>query len=123
MDKPSFGPPRGGRPKLDDTDRRSAPISVRFSADELAAVQGQAAMAGLSVSAFVRAAALGQRIAVRREAVPMAAVGQLRRLGNNLNQILREARVNHFPASTAVLADACLAEINAFLRKVFAHDA
>lgn len=111
-----------GRPKLGEEDRRGARVTVRFSGDEQAALEGMAAEAGLSVSAFVRAAALGAPITVRRDGMPMAVVGQLRRLGNNLNQVLKEARFQNFPPQVAREAETALQEVSTYLRSAF-HDA
>lgn len=111
-----------GRPKLTAEDRRAARLTIRFSDEEQAALEGLAAEAGLSVSAFVRAAALGARITVQRDGVPMAVVGQLRRLGNNLNQVLKEARFQNFPPQIAAEAETALQEVSRYLRSAF-HDA
>lgn len=111
-----------GRPKIAAEDLRGARVTVRFSGEEQAALEGMAAEAGLSVSAFVRAAALGARITVQRDGVPMAVVGQLRRIGNNLNQVLKEARYNNFPPHIAAEAETALQEVSRYLRSAF-HDA
>ncbi|WP_156045883.1 MULTISPECIES: hypothetical protein [Actinomycetes] len=43
-----------GRPPLDPEQRRSAPVPVRFTAQERALVEAAAGSAGVSVSAWVR---------------------------------------------------------------------
>lgn len=115
--------PSGGRPKLDNAARRSSPISIRLTFDERVRLEGAAAQAGLSLGEFMRRASLGHRMKSQpAEAASMAAVGQLRRLGNNLNQILKEARFQNFPPSVAVQADECLSQITRHLRRLFHHD-
>ena len=73
--------------------QRIIKFSVSWTPDEADRVKTRAAEAGLSVSAFIRAAALGDAgpRARRRPIVDAAALAQthaeLRRIGNNLNQI------------------------------------
>lgn len=73
--------------------RKKKRFSVCWTPDEYAEMTTRAAEAGLSVSAFIRAAALGDAgpRARRRPIVDAAALAQthaeLRRIGNNLNQI------------------------------------
>ncbi len=114
---PSRTPSPIGRPKLDPDARRSRATSIRFSPEEQAAIEGLAAQAQLSVSAYLRAAALGTRITVRDEAVPAAVIAQLRRIGNNLNQVVRESRFNQYPPDVVAEAKSCIREIAKYIRR------
>jgi hypothetical protein len=75
--------------------QRGAPVSVRFLPDERAAVEANARSVGLSVAAFLRAAALGSPgpRARRSPSIELEALAQataaLNKVGSNLNQIAR----------------------------------
>lgn len=78
-----------GRPLLGRTELRQA-LEVYFSAAEREQVSRQAAAAGLSLSAFVRRAALRQQV----HSVPVPNVQkweELARLAANLNQLAAAA--------------------------------
>jgi hypothetical protein len=69
---------------------REAWLSFRVTEAELAEITSRAQLAGLDRSTYVRRAALAQRIvALRVPAVHLQAIGQLQRIGNNLNQAVR----------------------------------
>lgn len=90
------------RPKKAPTDRRSEQVSVRLSPAELARLQGKADQSNQSVTAFVRAAAMGKPVTVRQEQAGDFELRQeLRRIGVNLNQIAKalNARQQALPAS------------------------
>lgn len=90
----------GGRPKQDTGQALSRHVGVRFSAAERAQLDARAALAGVSVSDHVRAAAL-QLSAPRRSAASRATLApvelaqldrigaELRAIGVNMNQIAR----------------------------------
>ncbi len=73
--------------------QRGAPVSVRLSADERAAIKVKAAEAGLSIGSYLRFAGLGDAgIRARRAptvnaALLAQAVAALNKVGSNLNQI------------------------------------
>jgi hypothetical protein len=62
------------------------------TAAERVYIEQQAATAGVSVTEFVRASALGRRVAVRRATADERLLLEINRIGVNLNQIA--ARVN-----------------------------
>ncbi|MBI3657343.1 MAG: plasmid mobilization relaxosome protein MobC [Acidobacteria bacterium] len=77
------------------TRRRAKTIAVHVDADEYATLTVKAQAAGLSAGGFLRAAGLGKqtprslpRAPVERELLAKA-IGELNRVGNNLNQIAR----------------------------------
>lgn len=65
--------------------------SLRLTAGERAVIRARAHAAGLSVSAFMRRSALGQRVRARSGQVRRDTVYQLSKVGNNLNQLARVA--------------------------------
>jgi uncharacterized protein (DUF1778 family) len=89
------------RPKIDPTARRTEQINLRLSPVEAARLQEQAELARTSVTAFVRAAAMGQSVTVREAATDFETRQELRRIGVNLNQIAKalNARQQGLPAS------------------------
>ena len=86
-------PRRYGKRKLDDA--RGKFVAVRCSAAEYAAINAAAAQAGHSIGAYLRMAALGSAgpRAVRRPPVEKEALarllGEIGKLGSNVNQIAR----------------------------------
>jgi hypothetical protein len=112
---------RGGRPRKTDDELRSETVAYRATPAEFAALEARAAEAGLSVSAFVRETIHDDPPPSHRRG-PAAGIGpivaQLARLGNNLNQILREARFGNFPPEVAALAEEALKAAGDYLRKL-----
>lgn len=78
------------RPKKSPQENRAEQVSIRLSPLELATLRSKADTAKTNVTAFVRAAALGQRVSVTKSTAPdFATRHELRRIGVNLNQIAR----------------------------------
>lgn len=125
MSEPALKPPRRnrtGRPKKTTEAVRSRPTTFWATTAEEAAIMARAASAGMSVSAYVRDAALGVPIrAARRDYAPEIVV-QLRRAGNNLNQCLYEARVGNFRPSTARATEDALRKLEAAMHAIFHGD-
>jgi hypothetical protein len=92
---PAKAPRRYGKRKLPDA--RGKFVAVRCSATEHATLTAAAAQAGLSVGAYLRTLALGRPglRAVRRPPVEKEALarllGELGRIGSNVNQLARVA--------------------------------
>ena len=87
--------PWGGRPRVDDPkDRR---LNLRCTAAQYAEVDEAATRAGLSLGAFLRAKAFGSPgpRAARRPPVELAELarllGQIGKLGSNVNQLAHHA--------------------------------
>ena len=70
---------------------RTERLLLRVSPDEKALIARNADELGLSLSAFLRAAGMGQRVSARRPAANDEAIRQLAMIGNNINQIARRA--------------------------------
>jgi hypothetical protein len=86
-------------------------LPVRLTAEEHAEITAKAGAASLSAGGFLRACALGQvtqgtkRRAPADRAILEQAIAELRRVGNNINQIARAANMNQ-PTDSARLQDA-----------------
>lgn len=90
------------RPKKAPTERRTEQVSLRLSPVELARLQGKADQSRQSVTAFVRAAAMGKPVTVQQvQAGDFELRQELRRIGVNLNQIAKSlnARQQALPVS------------------------
>jgi hypothetical protein len=111
-------PSRGGRPRKEQAERRSLYIGFWVTVKEKAAIEARAADIGAtSIGHFARAAALSQPIRTGRTPTHSPElVAQLRRVGNNLNQCLREARFGNFPAAMTAATEEAIREVSALLR-------
>ena len=78
------------RPRLDEQERRARTVGVRVTAAEAAELRERAQAARLSMGAYLRRRALGQRVrsAVERR-LGAAELRELNRIGVNLNQMAR----------------------------------
>lgn len=114
------GPRKGGRKRKPPDELRGQWIGFRGTAAERAAIQERASAAGFStISDFARAALGDVPARVRRgPSYPPEVVAQLRRLGNNVNQTLREARFGNFPPQVATAAEEALQDVSKFLRSL-----
>ena len=114
---------RGGRPRKEQAERRDLYIGFWVTGKEKATIEARAAQLGVvSLSHFARSAVLSQP--VRTASSPTHSpelVAQLRRVGNNLNQCLREARFGNFPPSLANAAEEAIKEVSVLLRSQL-HD-
>ena len=74
---------------------------------------------GQQLSAFLRQAGLGQERPGRVPRANREIAGQLSRLGNNFNQLVRLAHTGRFPAHLEGLLQRILHEIVSLRREVF----
>ena len=114
-------------PKHSERRRRKASIHCRVLPDEKLKIESFAFIAGLSVSQLLRDAALGLPSRLPRKRPPGIAdkqfaqlIGQLGKVGNNLNQLTRlshlEGKISDHLALNITLDDlrvlmACLIEV------------
>ena len=84
------------RPQLDEQERRARTVGVRVTAAEAAELRERAQAARLSMGAYLRRRALGQRVRIAAE------LRELNRIGVNLNQMARalNSRAVSSPAET-----------------------
>ena len=71
------------RPRLDEEERRARTVGVRVTEAEEAELRERAQAARLSMGAYLRRRALGQRVRIAAE------LRELNRIGVNLNQMAR----------------------------------
>ena len=71
------------RPRLDEEERRTRTVGVRVTAAEATELRERAQAARLSMGAYLRRRALGQRVRMAAE------LRELNRIGVNLNQMAR----------------------------------
>lgn len=109
------GGAKPGRPARAERENRADRVAFRLTAEELERVQAEAERAGVSVSEYCRAAALGQRVRVRSAPDLSAALVSLNRVGVNLNQIART--VNRGQGVPLDLAEV-LAEVRAAVERL-----
>lgn len=79
-----------GRPRAAEGAARDQVLGLRLTPDERAAIEAQAARAGLTVSDYARRVILGHRVKAAVTDVDAAALVELNRLGVNLNQIAKQ---------------------------------
>ena len=91
------------RPRLDEEERRTGTVGVRVTAAEATELRERAQAARLSMGAYLRRRALGQRVRMAAERrLGAAELRELNRIGVNLNQMARalNSRAVSSPAET-----------------------
>ncbi|OYW52823.1 MAG: hypothetical protein B7Z29_18280 [Hyphomicrobium sp. 12-62-95] len=89
MSRPIKG--RGGRPIKQPDEKRCVQVNTRMTIADYDMITAKAAEANLSVSEFMRRAALGHRIVVPVATVYAPLIRALISIGNNINQIARSS--------------------------------
>lgn len=98
-------------------ERRTAKKLVSFTPEELRAVAARAAECGRTPGRFIREVSIGVVPKARRNGAEQEIVRHLARIGNNLNQLAREANASaRFPDEARI--DAALAEIHAIIGRL-----
>jgi hypothetical protein len=110
------------RPKTHD--KRDRQLNIALRADEIAALQARADARGMRLVDFARAALLTTSVRAYAVALPSRfdrlVHEQLKRIGNNLNQIAR--KLNAFGNSPQPELEACLTEVRRLIRKADCDD-
>ncbi len=120
----SLRPRRGGRPSLPPGERRRCHLSIALTAAERASLDARATSAGLRPAVYLRQAALAGAAAVARRVDLTRLHVELRRIGNNLNQVAHAANSalagDEYPAVRAAVAsvESALAELRAALAAI-----
>ena len=105
------------RPKKDDRDKLSKTLPpARCSEADHRAIEARAKEASLSMSEYIRDAALGQKIIVRNANANFELVQELKRSGNNLNQL---AKIYHSTKREPFELREALNRHNKVLNKIF----
>jgi hypothetical protein len=86
--KKGAGSGRGGRPQLDESERRSDRINVPVNSDEKPAIRDKAATYNMTGAFFLRELGLGHRMRRPLPAINLRAYQQLGRLGADLNRVV-----------------------------------
>lgn len=98
-----------GRPSLPPESRRVRRVEVFFSEAELVEVAKAAEAVGATTPAFIRSAAMGTRIKARVPLSDVRLTGDLKRIGNVLDQLAKAANagrvVSVLPADLTSLSD------------------
>lgn len=113
----------GGRPTKSETDRRIRTAAFAATPTEFALLTRNADAAGLSLSAYLRAVILqstGIAPPPQDHRLRVAAVRELSRIGNNLNQIARSYNIGNDRSDA--LADA-LHQLERTIMELIDHDA
>jgi hypothetical protein len=80
---------------MDEAEKHRVVVkSVRFTPAEIETVKAAAAAAGMTPGAYIRQTALGATVRQRRGVKADAAIRELSRVGNNLNQLARSYHVS-----------------------------
>jgi hypothetical protein len=96
--------------------RRTVRVVIRYHAAEAVTVRERARICGAPLARYVRAVSLGAMPRERRHRATDEAIRQLARIGNNLNQLAREANSrDRFPMEARI--DAAVDE----LRRALVH--
>jgi len=88
------------RPKLSDTEKKAARLTVRFCSDELSELLNQADVSGLSVSELIRRKALEKRITAVTD---LKMLSELRRIGGLLKHFFNETNGLYRQKTSALL--------------------
>ena len=92
------------RPKIDPAKKRTESVRVSLSPVELAQLNAKAERGETTVTAFVRASALGKSVTVQQSTAPdFATRDELRRIGVNLNQIAKQMNAQKTVAPAELL--------------------
>jgi len=93
------------RPKIDPAKRRTESVRVSLSPVELAQLNAKADTGETTVTAFVRASALGKSVTVQKSTAPdFVTRSELRSIGTNLNQIAKAMNAQKTVAPAELLA-------------------
>ncbi|MFI3294039.1 MAG: plasmid mobilization relaxosome protein MobC [Rikenellaceae bacterium] len=82
---------RGGRPTVDESQKRTHSINIRLNLLELVMLKMSAKSAGISYSEYARQAITKGKVEPRITPETMSLVRRLCGMDNNLNQIARQA--------------------------------
>lgn len=82
----------GGRPRKSTALSYRNSKTVKFTDGQMIHLSHRAEQAGMTVAEFIRYSALHNVIKARISPEIMKSIGDLNRLGNNLNQLLKESR-------------------------------
>ncbi|MFI3293571.1 MAG: DUF6290 family protein [Rikenellaceae bacterium] len=82
---------RGGRPTIEESQRRNHSLKIRINSQELMTFKKSAKMAGISVSEYIRQAVINSKVEPRITPEVLCLIRSLCGMDNNLNQLARKA--------------------------------
>ena len=88
------------RPKLNDTEKRTERLTVRFRSGELEELSNQAEICGLSVSELLRRRALEMRVV---SVIDSKMLSELRRIGGLIKHLFNETNGLYRQKTSALL--------------------
>ena len=88
------------RPKLNEAEKKSERLTVRFCSGEVEELSSQAEMSGLSVSELIRRRALEKRIAAVTD---LKMLSELRRIGGLIKHLFNETNGLYQKKTSALL--------------------
>ena len=96
--------------------KRNISIPIRVSQKELNLIDAKATKAGMNRTDYLIACAMNKRIAVIDDLAPLLA--ELRRIGNNLNQVTKLAHIGKIEAVSLAETKSVLAQTYEELRQL-----
>ena len=99
-----------------ESDRHESRLTIYLTSDEIARIREAADLAGMTVSAFVRGAALGTQVRAKPTRARSALIRELSAVGNNLNQLARRANAGRMPVEAEIRRS--LDEVLAVIRRL-----
>ncbi len=82
---------RGGRPTMEESQKRSQSLKIRVSLQELTQFKLSAKRAGIGVSEYIRQAVINGKVEPRITPEVLRLIRSLCGMDNNLNQLARKA--------------------------------
>lgn len=108
------------RPKSDPMDLRSLQVNVRLNPHEVAELRARAERSGTTITAFVRASALGKPMRPAPSgSADFATRQELRRVGVNLNQIAKA--LNSGKGVSPVVLETVCRKLDTLFDQMLAH--
>jgi len=89
-----------GRPEMDELEKKSMRLTVRFRPEEIVELENQAHMDGLTLAELIRRRALKRRVL---PAVDLRLIGELRKIGGLVKMIYNETGGLYSRKTSAIL--------------------
>lgn len=98
------------RPRKKREEKRTHRVMLRFTEDELAKIDEFASRLNIPRAVFIRKVALAKQVRPRMSRASGefvlkldGTIGELKKVGNNLNQLAKQANAGRFPAEGSIL--------------------
>jgi hypothetical protein len=88
------------RPKLSDTEKKEKRLTIRFRPDEMAELEAQSEINGMSLSELIRRRALQKRFV---PATDLKTISELRRIGGLIKHLFNETNGLYRQKTSALL--------------------